>query len=162
VGIVGGVVYTNPDELGVLAALGGDVITRLQVDGPSVWFAKLGISYRLPEPDPDDRRFHPAAYLTAGPALVRQQFDGGLFDDGETVQSWGANIGAKAVQALGTPNVALYLSVEDYITFWNTDAVQLRILERLRAIEPGALLAADLGYDRAHVLMLNLGLSLRL
>jgi len=101
----------------------------LSTDGPEVWLGKLGLSYRLPEPDPDRRRFHPAGFLVAGPALVRTDF---ADDDAsgqawaEAVTHWGLNLGVHTATRLAGERLAFHLALEDFVTFWNTERVNVR------------------------------------
>ena len=67
----------DQNELNVIDEDGN--LRILQSNGPEVWFLKAGVQYRLPDPIPDNRRFHPAAYVTVAPALVFMdwpEFDG--------------------------------------------------------------------------------------
>jgi hypothetical protein len=165
VGISGAFAITNPDDLLVIAQAREGAITQFEVDGPRVWFARAGISYRLPEPPPQTRDFHPAAYISVGPALVRQDYGGGTFDlpgSDNHVDSWAVNIAVKAVQRLGSPHLALHLGVEDYVTFWNPDDLEQRRIERFLALQPGTVLNADFDYDRSHIFLFHVGLAFRL
>jgi hypothetical protein len=159
--LAGSFMYAGSDDI-LLVTQVEDALTQLEVDGPSVWFAKVGVSYRLPDPNPDTRRFHPAGYLTAGPALVRENYgDSPLGFEEESVNSWAINVGARAVQALGSRNAAFFLGFDDYVTFWNTDDFERQRIERFLRLQPGTILNADFDYDRSHILMLQAGVSLR-
>lgn len=165
VGVAGAFAFTNPDDLLVITQASEQALAQFEVDGPRVWFARAGISYRLPEPPPATRGHHPAAYISVGPALVRQDYRGSVFalpEGDNQVDSWAVNIAFKAAQRLGSPHVALHLGVEDYVTFWNPDELERRRIERFLDLQPGTVLNADFDYDRTHVVLLHIGLAFRL
>ena len=72
--LVGGVAYSAGDEDKLLVLREDGTEERYESNGPEVWFIKAGLQYRLPDPIPDNRRFHPAAYVTVAPAIVFADF----------------------------------------------------------------------------------------
>jgi hypothetical protein len=128
--VVAGVAYSGSDqnELNVLDEAGN--LRILQSTGPEVWFVKAGVQYRLPDPIPDNRRFHPAAYVTVAPALVFMdwpEFEGFDADDvNGSTRNFALNVGFDAVTNLGTRGLALTFSVEDYFTFLDEDRIRVR------------------------------------
>jgi hypothetical protein len=161
--VVAGVGYSGSDhnDLDVLDEDG--VVTRFRADGPEVWFVKAGLQYRLPDPIPDNRRFHPAAYVTVAPAMVWMDwpdFEG--FDDDVTGSSshFAINIGVDAVANLGSRGLALSFTVEDYLTFLDEDRIRLRDEVLLGEFfeEP-----VEINYDEStnNILLLRAGLSWR-
>jgi hypothetical protein len=127
-------------------------------DGPTLWFAKVGLSARLPDPIPDERRFHPAAFVSVAPALVFVNHP-----SAGSSQHFALNIGADAVTRIGRGNFALNIGLEDYITFWNTDDFRERNVAQF-ADDPrfeGGAVNIDYDYSTANILMLRLGVSYR-
>lgn len=163
VNVVAGVGYSGADqnELNILDE-DGNLLT-FQSDGPEVWFVKAGVQYRLPDPIPDNRRFHPAAYITVAPALVFMdwpEFEG--FDDnvnGNT-RNFALNIGFDAVTNIGTRGLALSFTVEDYLTFLDEDRIRVRDETLLGEFfeEP---VVIDYDESTNNILVLRAGLSWR-
>jgi hypothetical protein len=161
--VVAGFGYTGADQdVLTLTTLDGSVF-QLQSDGPAVLFARAGLQYRIPDPIPDNRRFHPAAYLTVAPAVVVMDwpdFDG--FDEDVTGTSthFALNLAVDAVSNIGSRGLALSLGLEDYITFWNHGRTRTR-----DEVLFGDLLesAVVIDYDSrlANLLLLRIGASWR-
>jgi hypothetical protein len=166
VGIAGAFAFTNPDEIVMKAETPNGNLVQVPFRGPSVTFARVGLSYRLPEPDPDTRTYRPAAYLLVGPARVHESYgDAALAVPAATdpaVESWALHLGLKALFPFGSPNVLLQVALENYATFWNPRDAEAQRLERALELQPGTLLDTSLGVNRTNVLMLNFGVSLRL
>lgn len=164
--LVTGVAYSmaNEDELTVSTVGDDPTITRWSSDGPEVWFFKAGLQYRLPDPIPDNRRFHPAAYITVAPSLVvmdHPDFEGLDNDDVTgTTRHFGLNMGVDAVTAIGSRGLSLSLGLENYLTFWDEDRVRVRDEVLLGGLfqEP-----VQINYDAgtANILMLRAGVSWR-
>lgn len=161
--VVGGVAWSggDEDELQFITPAGTE---SLVVDGPEIWFAKLGLQYRLPDPVPDNRRFHPAAYVTVAPAVLRMDWPtlDGVDDDDITGSAthFALNLGVDAAARIGSRGLTLTFGFEDFITFWDQDRVRARdeALYGLILEEP-----VVINYnDRAsNILMLRAGLSWR-
>jgi hypothetical protein len=159
VSLLGSLAYGNSGDHIVTLTSGEGERRRLIADTPDMWMGKLAVAYRLPEPRPDNRRFHPAGFVSAGPALVRTNWqDSDL--DGSGYNHWGLNLGVHTATTLGSPRLALHLGIEDYLTFWDT--------ERLAAhdevlygdfFEDNAVV--DFDYSSSNLVMLRLGLSFR-
>lgn len=164
--LVAGVAYSaaNEDEINITTT-GTTTTTETFInDGPQMWFIKAGAQYRLPDPIPDNRRFHPAAYITVAPAVVFVDYPEieGLDNDDVNGSSrhFGLNLGVDAVGNIGSRGLAFSLGLEDYLTFWNEDRVRLRDEVLLSEFfeEP-----VDINYDSGtgNILMLRAGLSWR-
>ncbi len=161
--VVGGVAYSGADQDEItFEALDGSRST-LSADGPSVLFVKAGLQYRIPDPLPDNRRFHPAAFVTVAPALVVMdwpEYEGFDGDVGGTSTNFALNLGVNAVSRIGTRGLALAIGLEDYVTFWNQDRARRRDEVLLGAIleEP---VTVDYDSRLSNLLMLRLGASWR-
>jgi hypothetical protein len=164
--LVGGVAYSaaNEDEV-YISTTGATPTTQSFInDGPEIWFLKLGGQYRLPDPVPDNRRFHPAAYVTVAPSLVvvdYAEIEGLDNDDvNGTSSHFGLNVGVDAVSNIGSRGLALSVALENYLTFWDQDRIRTRDELILSGFfeEP-----VTVNYDEtsANILMLRLGLSWR-
>jgi hypothetical protein len=132
-----------------------------RVSAPSVWLAKAGLAFRLPDPVPDSRSFHPAAFVTVAPAVVREEFVPGFAgQDAKPVNHFALSLGADVVTAIGAPWIALHIGVEDFITFWNTDERERRTEEFLfRQLQVPV--NAEYTYDPSHIPLLRAGVSFR-
>jgi hypothetical protein len=162
--IVASVSYSAADEdqLTVTDLEGNQEL--FQSNGPEIWFVKAGVQYRLPDPIPDNRRFHPAAYVTVAPALVWADFAEieGLDNDDVTgsARNFALNIAFDAATNIGTRGLALSFGVEDYITFWDKDRIAARDEVLLGALfEDNVTVEYDA--DAANILMLRAGVSWR-
>ncbi|HEX2092291.1 MAG TPA: hypothetical protein VHG28_07805 [Longimicrobiaceae bacterium] len=161
--VLGSLAYgASGDHDITLTSSEGDVTGGLGVDAPQTWLGKLALAYRLPEPRPDNRRFHPAAFVSAGPSLVRMDFedDAALGTLGDATHHWGVNLGIHTAAAIGS-RVAIHLGLEDYLTFWDTD----RLAEREAAIYSAFLgreATVDFDGSSSNLLMLRAGVSIRL
>lgn len=164
VNVVAGVGYSGSDrnEMTVLDENGN--IARFSSAGPEVWFVKAGVQYRLPDPIPDNRRFHPAAYVTVAPAMVFMdwpEFEG--FDAGDvngSTRNFALNIGVDAVTNIGSRGLALAFSVEDYFTFLDEDRIRVRDEALLGSFfeEPVVISYEE---STSNILVLRAGLSWR-
>lgn len=137
--------------------------TPLRSDNPATWLARLAVAYRLPEPRPDHRRFRPAGYVLAGPALVRTDFhdDDALGADLSGASNhWALNLGVHAATTLGSPRLALHFGLEDYLTFWDTDRVAARDAAAYGFLFGGGTVV-DVDYSASNLVMLRAGLSFR-
>lgn len=162
VGVAGAVLYTNADPLLVTREVGSGVVTQLRVDGPSVWLARLGLSYRLPELEGKRGAPFPAGFLLVGPAAVRQDYWGTLLELGDepTVDSWAVHFGYRGQFPIGVSGLAFQLSVEDYVPLWNRRGERVRV-ERLLDLEPGTVLTSDLRYGATHIPVFQTGIAFR-
>lgn len=158
--VIGAVAYSRAGDID-FHAIREEGITEGTMGGPEVWFAKAGISVRLPEPQPDHRRYRSVAFLTVAPALIRESEDWWRLFPGEqtdAVNNWGISLGAEALTAI-RPNLALHIGLEDYVTFWNT-AERRRRHERYLA-EQGTPAQASFSYNPSNVFLARVGITLR-
>ena len=164
--LVAGVAYSaaDEDELTISTVGTTPTSTTFLSDGAEMWFVKAGLQYRLPDPIPDNRRFHPAAYLTVAPSIVVMDFPDveGLENDDVTGSSthFGLNLGVDAVTNLGSRGLALSFGLEDYLTFWDQDRIRVRDQAMLGSFfeEP---VTIDYDSNSANILVLRAGLSWR-
>jgi len=158
--LVASVAYSGPQQDNFLFGTPGDSVPdgSFTDDSPTLWFAKAGVSARLPDPVPDERRFHPSAFVTVAPAMVFVNDAGG-----GNSQHLALNLGADAVTRIGRGNFALNLGIEDYITFWNTDDFRARDEARFGSETrfAGQGVSIDYDYSTANIVMLRLGVSYR-
>jgi hypothetical protein len=165
VGVNAALAFSNPDNRILSAETPAGAFTQVSFRGPSLWFARAGLSIRLPEETPDTRSYRPAAYLTLGPAVVREVYGDAalaLPDRDDRLDSWALHMGVRAVMPIGMPGVFVLLAAENYATLWNPHDAEGARVERAMQLQPGTLLNASLGANRTHVLMVSLGLSFRI
>jgi hypothetical protein len=160
--LVAGAAYTTSEQ-DLLFIGGSDESDPLIVesDGPAVWFAKAGVQVRLPDPVPDNRRFHPSAFITVAPAVVWMdwaELDGAPDEFSRSSRHVALNIAADAVTRIGRGNWALTLGVEDYLTFWNTDALRVRD-ESIGEVRFGEPVVIDYDYNSSNIFALKVGVS---
>lgn len=161
--LVAGLGYTGGDQdVTTLVPPQGDPIT-FQSDGPAVLFAKAGLQYRIPDPIPDNRRFHPAAFITVAPAVVVMDYaDIAGFGEDVTGSSthFALNLGVDAVTNIGSRGLALSLGFEDYVTFWDRGRTRVRDEVFFGAVLDEPVL---IDYDArlSNLLMLRIGASWR-
>lgn len=162
--VVGSVAYSAADEDNVRFVAQDSTEFGFHIDGPEMVFLRAGVQYRLPDPVPDDRRFHPAAFVTVAPAVVFMDypdFEGLDADDvtGTSTQ-YALNLGFDAVTMLNSRGVALSIGVEDYLTFFDTGFAQRR-----DQIVLGTYLEDDVtidyDYSYSNVLLVRAGISWR-
>ncbi|HEX5724510.1 MAG TPA: hypothetical protein VFX98_03540 [Longimicrobiaceae bacterium] len=142
---------------------GGVDAIRLQAQGPAIWFAKAGIAYRLPDPSPDTRRFHPSAFVSLAPAIVWvdwEEVDGVEDDLTRSSRHFGVNLAADATSRIAQSNFAVNLGLEGMVTFWDFDALRVRdeTIFADRFQEP---VVVDYDYSASTILFLRLGASYR-
>lgn len=163
-GVAGSLAYGGSSTTSITLTNASGEQQALTTAGPTMWMAKLAATYRLPDPRPDTRRFHPTAVLVAGPALVRTDFRNddeiGAEWSGGT-NNWGLNLGVHTATLIGpSPRLALHLGLEDFVTFWNTG----RFEAREAAVYTSFLsqeTSARIDYSASNVVMLRAGLSFR-
>jgi len=162
--VIGSVSYSaaDQDQLTVTRLDGTEEFFKS--NGPEIWFLKAGVQYRLPDPIPDNRRFHPAAYVSVSPALVFANFADveGLDNDdvNGTARNFALNIAFDAATNIGSRGLTLTFGLEDYITFWDEDRVRLRDEVLLGELFEDTV---TVDYDAAanNILMLRAGVSWR-
>jgi hypothetical protein len=162
--LVAGVGWSGSDQNDLTVIDEGGATRLYQSAGPEVWFVKAGVQYRLPDPMPDNRRFHPAAYVTVAPALVFMdwpEFEG--FEDDDVIGStrnFALNIGFDAATNIGSRGLALSFAVEDYLTFLDEDRIRVRDEVLLADIfeEP---VVVEYNESTNNILILRAGISWR-
>ncbi|HEX2208168.1 MAG TPA: hypothetical protein VHG93_10840 [Longimicrobium sp.] len=162
--LIAGFGYSGADQNELTVIDEGGNAALYQSDGPEVWFLKAGVQYRLPDPIPDNRRFHPAAYVSVAPALVWMDwpdFEG--FDERDvngSTRNFALNIGFDAVTNIGSRGLALSFTVEDYLTFVDQDRVRVRDEALLGDFFEEAVV---IDYDESmnNILLLKAGISWR-
>ena len=160
-GVTAGVAFSGARQDIFTYGTPGDSLPegRFITDAPSMWFAKAGITARLPDPRPDDRRFHPSAFVTVAPALVFMGEHAGR----ESTRHFALNLGADATARIGRSGFAFQLGLEDYITFWDTERFLERDASRFGG-EPrfeGEAVSIDYNYSTANIIMARFGISYR-
>lgn len=161
-GVVGGVAFSGAAQDISTSTTPAGADDEFQIDGPSFWFAKAGVSWRLPDPVRDTRRFHPSAMVSVAPALVVTSYSDvpGFPELSGNSTHFAVNLAADAVTRLGGGKWALSVGLEDYITFWNDD----KLAEReafIWAAQTSENVAVDFDYAASNILLLRLGVSYR-
>lgn len=150
---VAGVAYSNAGDITfTVLEIGEDtsLAQRFQRTGSTYLLSKAGVAYRLPIPNPDNRRFRSVASLVVAPALVRE-----TPARQTAIYHPAVNLGFKALLPLGNSRIAFQMAFEDYFTFWNTREYERR--ERAVIGEPG--LTLDFDSPRGNLLMFHGGLT---
>lgn len=164
--LVAGAAYSlaNEDRLTVTRVDQAETPLGYTSNGPAVWFFKAGLQYRLPDPIPDERRFHPAAFITVAPSMLLVDHEDleGLDNPDVTgsTRHFGLNIGVDAVTNIGSRGLALTLGLEDYLTFWNQGRTRIRDEVLLGGLFEEAV-TVDYEASSANILMLRAGVSWR-
>ncbi|SOD02064.1 hypothetical protein SAMN05216486_10232 [bacterium JGI 053] len=160
--VAGGAYSGRRDDLVMLQS--GTTVDSLVAQGPAFWFAKAGVQVRLADPNPDDRRFHPSALITAAPALIWTDWNdvsGFSADANRGSHHFALNLGADAAARIGHSETwSFTLGLEDFLAFWNTDRLNARDAAVGAAIlaEP-VTVAYD--YSSSNILTLRFGVSYR-
>ena len=162
--VIASVAYSAADEDQLTVTDEAGEQTFYKSNGPQVWFLKAGVQYRLPDPVPDNRRFHPAAYVSVAPALVVADWPDieGLDNDDVTgsTRNFALNIAFDAAANIGSRGLALSFGLEDYITFWDEDAVRVRDEVLLGGLFEDTV-TIDYESSAANILLLRAGLTWR-
>lgn len=137
--------------------------------GPRIAMYTAGLLVRLPEPDPDFRRFPIVSSIVVAPGLVREEprrdplpVDHPLY----VPNPWGRidhpalNLGVRATVGLGRSPIAVQVGVSDWITFWNTTEME-RQLEQAWLDAFGVPVIADYQMGPSHLFQITAGVSLR-
>lgn len=165
----------GPVQFVVGAAYSGRHDDFVTVSGPSLsdtataqgamyLFGKAGVQVRLADPNPDNRRFHPSALITAAPSVVWVDFkDVAGFPDEANDGSlhFAANLGLDAAARIGRSDTwSFTLGVQDYLVFWNSDDLAARDAT-LGQILLGEPVAVNYNYSTSNILTLRFGVSYR-
>lgn len=165
----------GPVQFVVGAAYSGRHDDFVTVSGPSLsdtasaqgamyLFGKAGVQVRLADPNPDNRRFHPSALITAAPSVVWVDFkDVAGFPDEANDGSlhFAANLGLDAAARIGRSDTwSFTLGVQDYLVFWNSDDLAARDAT-IGQILLGEPVAVNYNYSTSNILTLRFGVSYR-
>jgi hypothetical protein len=162
--IVAGVAYSGREQDTYVIVDEDAGNTRVETDGPAILFAKAGVSWRLPDPIPDNRRFHPSAFITVAPAMLWLDWedqDGVDSDISRTTRHFALNLGADATTRIGRGAWAFQLGLEDFLTFWNTDALRTRAETIDALVVDESSVTVDYDYDTSNIFLLRVGVSYR-
>lgn len=125
--------------------------------GPRTWVASAGVRYRLPDDAFGDVPFNPGGFLTIGPAVVREIYDGRLFGGGlrgnTRDHSRGLQLGAHGSVQLEDPRMSLHIGMEDVIA-WNRSPWVGRVTEAVGG-------PVSMQRNHRHILLLRAGLQYR-
>lgn len=147
--------FTNGEEVDRLPP-------TLVAGGPDYYLSKLAVAYRVADPTIDLRRYKPALFLSAGPALVVEDPSNGI-DDGsgatDPVYSFAINFGVEGALALRASRLSLTFGLEDYLIFYNGSSEQERVQEQIDQDRDGLRVSVERG--RANLFIPRVGLSFR-
>jgi hypothetical protein len=132
----------------------GEAADPLEGRGDRFTFAKLGVSYRIPDPANDVRRFHPGGFISVAPALVHLDREGM-----SSVNSPAVNVGIAATAPIGrSRRLAFQLGLDDYLTFWDTHKLEAQDALLYATDGPVSVLY---DYSTSNLFTLRLGGSFR-
>jgi hypothetical protein len=161
--IVLGAAYSGAEQDEYTVSFPGDSTTdAFEIDGPAMWFAKAGVQVRLPDPIPDNRRFHPSAFITVAPSMVwLDHGDSDVEALGGTTRHFALNIGADATARFGrSESWAFTLGLEDFLTFWSEDDLSAREVA-IAQIYSGEPVVVDFDSGSSNIFVLRFGVSYR-
>jgi hypothetical protein len=166
INVVAGVAYSaKREDVLLIGDVQNDTTIQISTDGARYWFAKAGLVFRLADPTPDNRRFHPSAFITVAPALVWQDFgDVEGFPDAanRSVRSFALDLGADAMARIGrTSRWSFSVGVQDFLTFWNTDDMRARD-ETVGELLLGGPVLIDYDYGTSNIFSLRFGVGYRI
>ena len=135
---------------------------RVVSGGGTLLFAKLVGQVRFRQEHPQWHIWRVNSALFLGPALVRDYPEDNLLgpgdDDGSTQLA--INFGAEGELPLRGRHWSITAALEDYLTFWNDDAIERRLLVPVRReFGAGTLVAVD--GDISNLVVLRFGLAYR-
>jgi hypothetical protein len=144
--------------------LDGAASDSARTDGANYWIAKAGVQVRLADPNPDDRRFHPSALITAAPALLWTDWtDLEGFPAASTASShhFAANLGLDAAARIGrSATWSFTVGLQDYMVFWNNDDMAARD-GAIGAVLLGEPVTVDYASSTSNIVTLRFGVSYR-
>ncbi|HSU15424.1 hypothetical protein [Longimicrobium sp.] len=166
INVVGGVAYSGKrEDVLRFQDLQADSSVDVTTDGPRYWMAKAGVVFRLADPEPDNRHFHPSAFITVAPALVWVDYDdvSGFPDAAnKSTTNFALNLGADASARIGrTSRWAFTIGLQDFLTFWNTDSMTARDVTIGEALT-GEPVVIDYDYNTSNIFTLRFGVSYRI
>jgi len=166
IGLIAGAGYAEPAANWVSQDGGRDE----RYIGPRVWMYTAGLLIRLPEPEPDLRRFPIVTSITLAPGIVREEPRPDPLPDNHPLfvpSPWGRidhpalNLGVKASVKLGSRHVAFQFGASDWITFWNTAEMERQLQQAYRQPPFYLDVIADYEMKPSHLFQLNAGFSIR-
>jgi hypothetical protein len=142
-----------------------DTTGEVTIDGASYWFAKAGLAFRLADPAPDNRHFHPSAFITVAPAMVWVDYgdiSGFPGDANRSVSNFALDLGVDAAARIGrTSRWSFSIGVQDFLAFWNTDSLRARDEVVGTALLGGPVLI-DYDYNTSNIVTLRFGVGYRI
>lgn len=131
--------------------------------GSDFWMARVAPAIRLREREAELQFRNLSALLFAGPAVIREQPELNLRSAPEwrdPVTHWGVNFGAEAELPLANDRLAFTAALEDYLIFWDAEAVE-RHLRRSYQAKHGAGAVAEADPNLSNLVVLRIGLTFR-
>lgn len=139
----------------VVSTTDGSSTESVSEHGSRFSFAKLGVSYRIPDPAVDSRRFHPGGFIVVAPAWVRMEREG--FD---AVNNKAINLGIAATAPIGaSQRLAFQIGIDDYLTWWDTDKLEAQ--DAALFTTPTQTAEVDFGSSTGNIFVIRLGGSFR-
>ena len=166
VNLVAGVAYSaKREDVLQIFDFQNDTTIPISTDGASYWFAKAGFVFRLADPTPDNRHFHPSAFITVAPAMVWLDYgnvEGFPDAANRTVRNFALDLGADATARIGrTSRWSFSVGVQDFLTFWDTDALRARD-ETVGELLLGGPVLIDYDYGTSNLFTLRFGVGYRI
>lgn len=156
--LIGAGYFVTRGDTREYSQVAGEYITS---EGSDFAMGKIALAVRLREAMSEMQLRLLTATVFAGPAYIREMpSDQGISDAlGESLSHWAANFGVDAEIPLGDGAIAIQLGVEDFLTFWNSDA----IADRYDAFfgELGLSTESTLETDVSNMIIVRAGLSFR-
>ena len=131
-------------------------------EGGTFMFAKVGGSYQFIDRNPEFRLRELAATASVAPGIVRIDPPGNtalLSDD--AITHLGVAVAADAYIPLAPwPRLALNVSLEDFITFWNAGEMSARAARDI-GTEIGQTVRVEVDADPTNIILLQAGVTYR-
>ncbi|HKP75984.1 MAG TPA: hypothetical protein VJT67_10605 [Longimicrobiaceae bacterium] len=160
--LVGGAYSGRHDDVITVANTAGTDTALAQ--GAAFWFLRAGVQVRLADPAPDNRRFHPSAFITAAPAIVWTDWkdvEGFPAAANGSSHHFGFNLGVDGAARIGkSDNWSFTVGAQDYVVFWNNDRLTARD-ETIGQVLLGEPVAVTYDYSSSNILALRFGISYR-
>ena len=135
---------------------------RVVAGGGTLIFAKLVGQMRFRQEHPWWHLWRVNSALFLGPALVRDYPEDNLIgpDDDDARTAFAINFGGEGELPLNDGSWSITAALEDYVMFWNDDALERRLLSPVRReFGPGSLVSVD--GDISNLVVLRFGMSYR-
>ncbi|MGH7460759.1 MAG: hypothetical protein ACREMA_06990, partial [Longimicrobiales bacterium] len=126
---------------------------RFVAGGGNLFMAKLVGQIRFRQEHPRRHIWRVNSALFLGPALVRDDPEDDLLgSDDDSSTHFAINFGAEGELPLGGRHWSITAAFEDYVMFWDGDALERRLLVRARReFGPAALVSSDNGISNLFV-----------